>query len=111
MDCKVANRLITPFLEHELSVDDTEELLAHVRTCSGCREDLEIYYTVRKGIIGLDNDKFETYDLKHQFESDLKKAEKRVRIERCFGFFHGIIVFAAFLMAVLAGFIQFTRWF
>lgn len=111
MDCKVANRLIVPFLENELELDEADKLLEHVGECSGCREDLEIYYMVRKGIVGLDQDQFENFDLKNQFENDLKKAERRVRIERAFLLFHGTVLLAAFAAAAIAAFIQITRLF
>ena len=44
---KTANRMMVPFLEGALSLEETDHFLKHIKECSGCREDLEIYYTVR----------------------------------------------------------------
>ena len=63
MDCKTANRMMVPFLEGALSLEETDHFLKHIKECSGCREDLEIYYTVRTAIDGMDQDRFKTYNL------------------------------------------------
>ena len=74
MDCKTANRMMVPFLEGALSLEETDHFLKHIKECSGCREDLEIYYTVRTAIDGMDQDRFKTYNLKQQFEHDMSQV-------------------------------------
>ena len=46
MDGKTANRMMVPFLEGALSLEETDHFLKHIKESSGCREDLEIYYTL-----------------------------------------------------------------
>ena len=72
MDCKTANRMMVPFLEGALSLEETDHFLKHIKECSGCREDLEIYYTVRTAIDGMDQDRFKTYNLKHTLGKQLR---------------------------------------
>ena len=79
MDCKTANRMMVPFLEGALSLEETDHFLKHIKECSGCREDLEIYYTVRTAIDGMDQDRFKTYNLKQQFEHDMSQVARQVR--------------------------------
>ena len=63
--------MMVPFLEGALSLEETDHFLKHIKECSGCREDLEIYYTVRTAIDGMDQDRFKTYNLKQQFSQFL----------------------------------------
>ena len=60
-------------------MEETDHFLKHIKECSGCREDLEIYYTVRTAIDGMDQDRFKTYNLKQQFEHDMSQVARQVR--------------------------------
>lgn len=111
MDCKTANRLLVPFLEDSLSLEETDHFLKHIRECSGCREDLEIYYTVRTAIDGMDQDRFKTYDLKQQFERDINLVTRQVKTSLFILWLHHIAVTAAAAGAVIAAILQITRWF
>ena len=71
--------MMVPFLEGALSLEETDHFLKHIKECSGCREDLEIYYTVRTAIDGMDQDRFKTYNLKQQFEHDMSQVARQVR--------------------------------
>lgn len=42
------------FINDKLSPDDLEEFLDHVNNCDECKQELDIYYTVTKGMQLLD---------------------------------------------------------
>lgn len=111
MDCRTANRLLTPFLEGELELETTEQFLRHIRECAACREELEIHYTVRTAINGLDQDRFQTYDLKKQFDMDLEEAQAQITKSRdILRLRHAAVAAALFCASIAAG-IQAIRWF
>ncbi|MFQ9546844.1 MAG: 5'-3' exonuclease H3TH domain-containing protein [Lachnospiraceae bacterium] len=99
MDCKTANRMMVPFLEGALSLEETDHFLKHIKECSGCREDLEIYYTVRTAIDGMDQDRFKTYNLKQQFEHDMSQVARQVRAGLFIQWLHHIALTAATVAA------------
>ena len=111
MDCKTANRMMVPFLEGTLSLEETDHFLKHIKECSGCREDLEIYYTVRTAIDGMDQDRFKTSNLKQQFEHDMNQVARQVHIGLSLQWLHHIAMIAATVGAVAVSMIQIMRWF
>ncbi|MDO4556812.1 MAG: zf-HC2 domain-containing protein [Lachnospiraceae bacterium] len=54
MDCLKAQTCITSYVEEELTGSDLKEFLIHMEECPGCREELEIYYTLLIGTKQLD---------------------------------------------------------
>ena len=56
MTCKEAERLVIPYIHHQLDDDTMSEFLEHIEVCPNCKEELEIYYTVEAGIRQLDKD-------------------------------------------------------
>ncbi len=111
MDCKTANRMMVPFLEGTLPLEETDHFLKHIKECSGCREDLEIYYTVRTAIDGMDQDRFKTYNLKQQFEHDISHVARQVHTDLAIQWLHHVAMIAAAVGTVVATVLQITRWF
>ncbi len=38
--------MVMPYINHQLDEVQLEQFLKHIKSCSSCREELEIYYTV-----------------------------------------------------------------
>lgn len=68
MNCVDAQRLIVPFINDELNMEQLEEFIHHVHTCPDCMEELEVYYVLLAGMKQLDEDK----ELSTNFNQDLK---------------------------------------
>ncbi len=81
MTCKEAEALVLPYIHHEIEDDKIEEFLEHVEQCEGCKEELEIYYTVEAGIRQLDADT-DDYNIKGDMENDLQEARQRIYTRR-----------------------------
>ena len=71
MTCKEAERLVIPYIHHQLDDDTMSEFLEHIEVCPNCKEELEIYYTVEAGIRQLDKDTGH-YNIKGDMEADLQ---------------------------------------
>lgn len=78
MNCIDVQRLIMPFINDELDIVQLEEFIHHVRSCSNCMEELEVYYVLLAGMKQLDEDK----ELSTNFHQDLidllKNSEERI---------------------------------
>jgi hypothetical protein len=68
MNCIETQRLIVPFINDELNMEQLEEFIHHVHSCPNCMEELEVYYVLLAGMKQLDEDK----ELSTNFNQDLK---------------------------------------
>lgn len=55
LTCKEAQKMVVPYIEQELCDKDLRQFVRHVRYCPECREELETYYIVYKGLMQLDD--------------------------------------------------------
>ena len=79
MNCNEALRLMTPYIKNELKGKTLEGFLDHVRDCSSCRDELEIYYVISKTVNdGTDSDDPD-YDFKSQLEEKLEHSQKDLK--------------------------------
>lgn len=56
MDCKTAQSLVIPYINDQLSDEETEDFLEHIENCKECYEELEIHFTVHYALQKLDED-------------------------------------------------------
>lgn len=67
MICSEVQRLIMPFINGKLDIQQLEEFIHHINTCSDCMEELEVYYVLVSGMRQLDEEK----ELSNNFHKDL----------------------------------------
>ncbi|MBQ2040925.1 MAG: zf-HC2 domain-containing protein [Lachnospiraceae bacterium] len=67
MDCIEFNGKINAYLKDELTDEELNEFLLHLRSCPKCNEELEINYIVSEGIERLDRKKAD-YNLSAAYE-------------------------------------------
>lgn len=111
MDCKTANQLIRPYIDKELDLETADGFLRHIRECRECREELEIYFTVQIGIDNLNQDEFHTYDLKGQFEEELRSTQRYIHKRHVTGAVRDMALVAAALGIAVSCMLQFGIWF
>lgn len=75
MNCNEARRLITPFVNRELSDREMEQFLSHIENCSECRDELDIYFTVYRALDFLDSGVHHEFNLKKMMEDDIRTAK------------------------------------
>ena len=78
MTCREAQQMVMPYINHQLSDEDLEAFLLHVKGCLDCREELEIYFTVDYGLRQLDDDNG-TYDIPGALKRTLEQSWDHVR--------------------------------
>ena len=74
MKCVEAQSLITEYINDELSGERLERFLNHIYECDDCREELEIYYVIMKGMKQIDNDNVLNYNFHEAFEEELEQS-------------------------------------
>jgi hypothetical protein len=68
MNCIDIQRLILPFINKKLNLNQLDEFIHHINSCPNCMEELEVYYVLFEGMRQLDEDK----ELSNNFHEDLK---------------------------------------
>ena len=71
--CREAEKMVMPYINHQLDETQLEQFLKHVRSCPACREELEIYYTVSVGLKQLDEGTG-VYDIPGLLEESMENA-------------------------------------
>ena len=79
--CREAEKMVMPYINHQLDETQLEQFLKHVRSCPACREELEIYYTVSVGLKQLDEGTG-VYDIPGLLEESMENAWLTVRTAR-----------------------------
>lgn len=54
LTCKEAAKMVMPYIEEQLGDRELHRFIEHVKECPDCREELETYYIVYKGLMQLD---------------------------------------------------------
>ena len=78
MNCRIAEREITRFIQDELTEEETEEFLSHIRSCRACRHELETNYFIVEGLRLLDSGS-EDFDVRGTMERAIRSAYQRLR--------------------------------
>ncbi len=78
MTCMKAQGLITAFIYDKLDIGELEEFIRHIRSCDGCREELEVYYALLTAMNQLDEDKNLSDDFNQELREKLDHAEERI---------------------------------
>jgi hypothetical protein len=76
--CSMAQNMITPYINDRLSMQETERFIRHVETCSECKEELWVYYTIMTGMKKLDDDENMSMDFTAELRRKLKKSEDKI---------------------------------
>ena len=69
--CREIEKMVMPYINHQLDETQLEQFLKHVKNCPACREELEIYYTVSVGLWQLDSGNG-VYDIAGSLEESME---------------------------------------
>lgn len=82
--CKDAAPLVIPYIKGELSDRELQEFTAHVRECRECREELETYYIVYKGLLQLEEKEELPMNVIEALNEDLEASETYLKNKSLF---------------------------
>ena len=110
MNCKETEELLLPFIQSELDVEQVQDFLEHIKTCSFCREELEIYYIVYAEIDGLDNNAFPSYDPIGELEKKIDAAHALVQRNHRYMVCKYALTTLAVIGMIVSFFVQMRLW-
>lgn len=107
MTCSKAQSRITPFINDQLSLKETEEFIDHIEACPECREELEVYFALLTAMKQLDEDQDLSDDYNVELNAKLEKEQEKIihakyTYYRKKGILVFIILFVAFLFCIRA---------
>ena len=108
IECRIAESMVTQYINHSLSVDELEEFLNHVSHCSSCYDELETYFIVHEAMQQLNEDSGESVlDFRDLLKQDIRKSRRYICKKKLYRFCIGamicllIVALAAFLVYVM----------
>lgn len=104
MDCRTAEGMVSSYIEHKLPVNELEEFLDHVESCSSCYDELETYFIVHEVTQQLDDSSSNSVlNFKNLLEQDIRKSRRYIRKKKLSWFLLGasICLLTAVLAAIL----------
>lgn len=78
MNCQEAQRLIVPFINGKLTIEQARDFFKHIDQCKECKDELEIYYVLLIGLKQLDEDTSGSLNLHEQFEAHLRESRMQL---------------------------------
>ena len=79
MNCEEVHQHFEAFIDDELSVNDADEFIRHIQTCSDCYDDLEVYYMALAATGELMESELDNYDLRRLLPDRIRECRKFVR--------------------------------
>lgn len=84
MDCKTAQSLVIPYINDQLSDEETEDFLEHIENCKECYEELEIHFAVHYALQKLDEDDKISFNIPKMLKENLRTPKTGSTGERFF---------------------------
>lgn len=78
MTCREAEKLVVPYINDELTIEELDGFLEHVENCDNCMEELEIHYMVDVGLRKLDEEDT-VYDIVGDLQRKLESSSVRLK--------------------------------
>lgn len=104
VDCRKTQENIMPFIREELPEEQLEGFMQHIDSCSECKEELEISYSIYWGLHMLQDDANDSFHIQRSLEKFLQKtrdhiARRHRRHRFLFGLFIGFLVLVVLFFA------------
>lgn len=77
--CKEAEKMVIPYIEGQLCDQELRRFVSHVKECPDCREELETYYIVYKGLKQLDEKEELSMNIIEALNEDLESSGHHLR--------------------------------
>ncbi len=77
--CKEATKMVVPYINRQLCDKDLRKFVCHIKECHDCREELETYYIVYKGLMQLDEKEELTMNIIEALNEDFAISEQHLK--------------------------------
>ena len=79
LTCKEATKMVIPYIDGHLGDKDLRQFVGHIKECSECREELETYYIVYKGLMQLDEREELPMNIIEALNEDFAASEQHLK--------------------------------
>lgn len=79
LTCKEAAKMVIPYINGQLYDKDLRKFIGHIKGCPDCREELETYYIVYKGLMQLDEREELPMNIIEALNEDLADSEQHLK--------------------------------
>lgn len=102
VNCIEARRMVTPYVNKELSDKEMELFLDHIEHCSDCMDELDIYFTVYRALDSLDSGAHHEFDFKKMLEEDIRMEHRAILRRKAVRAARGILMVLAEVLLLLS---------
>ena len=79
LTCKEAASMVIPYSEGQVCDRDLRKFVRHIKECRDCREELETYYIVYKGLMQLDEREELPMNIIEALNEDLQATDQHLK--------------------------------
>lgn len=79
LTCKEATQMVIPYIQKQICDKDLRKFVKHIRECKECREELETYYIVYKGLMQLDEKEELPMNIIEALNNDLEISDHHLK--------------------------------
>lgn len=109
VNCIEARRMVSAYVNKELSAKETELFLDHIAHCSDCMDELDIYFTVYRALDSLDASEHHEFNFQKMLEEDIRMERRSLFRKKTISLIRIIMLFAAEVLLVLSVYTAYCR--
>lgn len=79
LTCKEATKMVMPYIQDQLCDEELRAFVPHIQECADCREELETYYIVYKGLMQLDEQEELPMNIIEALNDELENSNSYLR--------------------------------
>lgn len=91
LTCKEAAKMVIPYIEGQMCDKELRRFVSHIKECPDCREELETYYIVYKGLMQLDEQEELSMNMIEALNEELEMSGHHLRNMSLFYVFSEVI--------------------
>lgn len=91
LKCKEAAKMVIPYIKGQLCDKELRRFVSHIRECPDCREELETYYIVYKGLMQLDEKEELSMNIIEALNEELAGSDQHLRNMSLFYLLSGVV--------------------
>lgn len=110
LTCKEAAKLVIPYIQGQLNDTQLDRFTRHVQECSDCREELETYYIVYKGLMQLEEKEELPTNMIEALNEDLNASKQHLRNMSVFYWFSEILKWLVNALCFVFMFLKIIEW-
>lgn len=80
MRCNDFIKIMPEFINETMQEEDYDSFIKHVKTCSSCKDELEIHYMIQVGLERIETDSAKSFDIPKELQNQLIRYEERADV-------------------------------